>query len=58
MMVCEFLHCSYSELAKRCPQLYDKLMIINYVQEKNNREKNAMPPTPPVPSTPRLPRKR
>jgi hypothetical protein len=52
MAICEFLHCSYSEMRSRCPNLYDRLMIIQYIREKNDREKRAMPPLPNTPQAP------
>jgi hypothetical protein len=42
MTVCEFLHCSYSELNSRCPSLADKIMVLEYIKEKAAREKYAM----------------
>ena len=42
MTVCEFLHCSFSELPSRCSSLADQLLVLNYVEQKALREKNAM----------------
>jgi hypothetical protein len=42
MSICEFLHCSYSELDSRCPSLADRIMILEYVKNKANKEEYAM----------------
>jgi hypothetical protein len=42
MSICEFLHCSYSELDLRCPSLADKIMILEYIKAKSNKEEYAM----------------
>lgn len=42
MTVCEFLHCSFSELPLRCNSLVDQLLVLNYIEQKALREKNAM----------------
>lgn len=42
MSICEFLHCSFSELESRCPAMGDKMMIIKYIQEKGKKEEYAM----------------
>jgi hypothetical protein len=41
MSICEFLHCSYSELPSRCPSLVDKEMIMRYLIEKVKKEEYA-----------------
>jgi len=47
MSICEFLHCSFSELPKRCPSLIDQPIIMEYIKQKAKREEAAMSSTPP-----------
>jgi hypothetical protein len=42
MAICEFLHCSYSELEERCPSLADRILILEYIKVKNEKEEYAM----------------
>lgn len=59
MTVCEFLHCSFSELSSRCPSLVDQPLIVSYIKEKSRIEKQIMDDAkgPPIPksSSPRRP---
>jgi hypothetical protein len=50
MTLCEFLHCSFSELSSRCPSLVDKTLLFQYLREKAEREEYAgKQPPPPKP---------
>jgi len=56
MTVCEFLHCSYSEMRMRCVSLADKMLILKYCEEKGKREKAIMDgqgKSPPITQKPR-----
>lgn len=58
MTVCEFLHCSFSELLSRCPSLVDQPLIVSYIKEKGRVEKQMMEDAQgPQTSKPSLPRR-
>lgn len=54
MTVCEFLHCSFSELPSRCSSIVDKEIILKYLQEKAEREAYAGKTPPPPKINPRI----
>lgn len=38
MTVCEFLHCTFTEMKSRVQNPADYALILGYIVEKNNRE--------------------
>ena len=42
MTICEFLHCSFSELDSRCSSMADRMMILKYIVLKGQKEEYAV----------------
>lgn len=41
MTVCEFLHCTFTEMKSRIQNPADYALILGYIKEKNNRQTEA-----------------